>query len=171
MGWLSGVGHVALGNGLPPAGDQRPQLRTRLLEGHAGREPAHEVQVVGGAVRGVGPDLHRHPHVHPRILDVKPFRHHAGDGGRRPVNLNPSAGELRVALEIGVFAPGGSGDGPGAPLYLERHRVGSGKRTITVTVPREPARAGIDPYGKLIQRNAGDNLVDVGVVTTARPGR
>lgn len=64
-------------------------------------------------------------------------------------------------VEIGVFGPGREGDGPGAPLYLGRHRIRSGKQTITVTVPREPARAGVDPYGKLIQRDAADNHVDV----------
>ena len=47
-------------------------------------------------------------------------------------------------VEIGVFAPG-EGDGLGAPLYLKRHRIRSGKQTIRITVPREPARAGIDP--------------------------
>jgi len=74
-------------------------------------------------------------------------------------------------VEIGVFAPAGNGNGPGEPLYLERHRIGSGKQTITVTVPRQPASAGIDPRGKLIQRNADDNLVDVEAVTAAPPGR
>jgi ABC-2 type transport system permease protein len=62
-------------------------------------------------------------------------------------------------VEIGVFAA----DGPagGAPLYLRRHRIRSGRQTITVTVPRRPARAGIDPLNKLIQRENGDNVVDV----------
>ena len=56
-------------------------------------------------------------------------------------------------VEIGVFAPG-KGDGLGEPLYLPRHRIRSGKQTIRITVPREPARAGIDPYRKLIDRDA-----------------
>jgi hypothetical protein len=64
-------------------------------------------------------------------------------------------------VEIGVFVPGGEGAGPGEALYLERHRIRSGKQTIPVTVPRAPASAGIDPYGKLIQRNVNDNRVDV----------
>jgi ABC-type transport system involved in multi-copper enzyme maturation permease subunit len=63
-------------------------------------------------------------------------------------------------VEIGVFPPG-DGDSSGAPLYLERHRIKSGKQTISVTVPREPARAGIDPYRKLIDRARDDNVVDV----------
>ena len=61
-------------------------------------------------------------------------------------------------VEIGVFP---SGDGMGAPLYLQRHRIRSGKQTISVTVPRQPGRAGIDPYRKLIDRERDNNVVDV----------
>ena len=63
-------------------------------------------------------------------------------------------------VEIGVFAPA-TGDGPGEPLYLRRHRIGSGRQTIRITVPRAPARAGIDPRRKLIDRDREDNVVDV----------
>lgn len=49
----------------------------------------------------------------------------------------------------------------GEPLYLKRHRIRTGQQTIRMTVPREPARAGIDPYHKLIEREANDNLVRV----------
>jgi ABC-2 type transport system permease protein len=55
-------------------------------------------------------------------------------------------------VEIGVFARG-SDERSGAPLYLQRHRIRSGKQTIRITVPKEPARAGIDPRRKLIDRN------------------
>jgi hypothetical protein len=64
-------------------------------------------------------------------------------------------------VEIGVFAPNKT-DGLGAPLYLHRHRIKSGTQTIRITVPREPSRAGIDPYHKLIDRQGGDNVVEVG---------
>ena len=74
-------------------------------------------------------------------------------------------------VEIGVFGPARGGDGPGEPLYLERHRLRSGTQMITVTVRREPGRAAVDPYGKLIQRNAADNRVDVNAVTAAPRGR
>ena len=63
-------------------------------------------------------------------------------------------------VEIGVFAAD-SGDGLGAPVYLKRHRIRSGKQTISISVPREPARAGIDPYRKLIDRVREDNVVTV----------
>ena len=71
-------------------------------------------------------------------------------------------------VEIGVFAPG-TGGGLGAPLYLRRHRIRSGKQTIRVTVLGEPARAGIDPWRKLIDRQREDNMADVETGTTAAP--
>ena len=59
-------------------------------------------------------------------------------------------------VEIGVF-----GAAPGDPLYLRRHRIRSGRQSITVAVPQAPDRAGIDPFGKLIQRKRDDNVVGV----------
>jgi hypothetical protein len=50
-------------------------------------------------------------------------------------------------VEIGVFAPVARGGGwSSAPLYVRKHRIRSGKQDVTVTVPRQPALAGIDPY-------------------------
>jgi ABC-2 type transport system permease protein len=69
-------------------------------------------------------------------------------------------------VEIGVFGPGA---GLGAPLYLQRHRITSGRQTITVVVPRQPARAGVDPYRKLIDRNADDNVAKLESSPTAAP--
>ena len=60
-------------------------------------------------------------------------------------------------IEIGVFT-GAANTGPGEPLYLETHRVHSGIQRITVQVPRQPARAGIDPRRLLINVNGDDNL-------------
>lgn len=61
-------------------------------------------------------------------------------------------------VDIGVFATGGDKEGE---LYMQKHRIRSGKQTITVTVPQKPARAGIDPYHKLIDRQSNDNVVEV----------
>jgi hypothetical protein len=44
---------------------------------------------------------------------------------------------------------------------LTRHRIHTGKQTLRIIVPQEPARAGVDPYRKLIERERGDNVVDV----------
>ncbi|CAA9301011.1 MAG: hypothetical protein AVDCRST_MAG40-355, partial [uncultured Gemmatimonadaceae bacterium] len=48
-------------------------------------------------------------------------------------------------VEIGVYAGSALGASPGEPLYLKQHRLRAGKQTIVITVPRRPARAGIDP--------------------------
>ncbi len=63
-------------------------------------------------------------------------------------------------VEIGVFAAGTEG-APGEPLYLRLHRIRSGEQRITVTVPREPATAGIDPRHLLIDVRPGDNSREV----------
>jgi ABC-type transport system involved in multi-copper enzyme maturation permease subunit len=58
-------------------------------------------------------------------------------------------------IEIGVFASSG------APLYLQQHRIHAGAQRIVVTVPSQPARAGIDPRELLIDSVWRDNTVDV----------
>jgi ABC-type transport system involved in multi-copper enzyme maturation permease subunit len=63
-------------------------------------------------------------------------------------------------VEIGVFAAG-EGEEPGEPLYVERRRIRSGKQTIRVTVSREPARAGIDPFHELMERDRSDDVISV----------
>ena len=65
-------------------------------------------------------------------------------------------------VQIGVFAPAQEGEETGEPLYLQTHRVRAGEQTITVTVPSEPARAGIDPYHLLIDLATDDNVAEVG---------
>jgi len=57
-------------------------------------------------------------------------------------------------VEVGVFENV-------EPLYVQKHRVRSGKQTVTVTVPRKPARAGIDPYHLLIDLETDDNIEEV----------
>jgi ABC-type transport system involved in multi-copper enzyme maturation permease subunit len=88
------------------------------------------------------------------ILDVRAKKMRADGSGRQ------SEVPMDDLVQIGVFAPGEGGE-PGEPLHLERHRIRSGQQTIRVTVPREPARAGIDPYRMLIDLERGDNLVRV----------
>ena len=75
-------------------------------------------------------------------------------------------------VEVGVFADRpGTADGLGETLYLKQHRLRSGKQTITVVVPRRPARAGVDPYRKFIERQRDDNVATVGSDTTSAVGR
>jgi hypothetical protein len=60
-------------------------------------------------------------------------------------------------VEVGVFAPAMPGEILGKPLYVEKHRIRSGRQTITVTVSAKPARGGIDPYN-LLDWEEGDNI-------------
>ena len=66
-------------------------------------------------------------------------------------------------VEIAVFAPAKEGQLVGEALYLDKHRIRSGRQTITVTVPAIPARAGIDPYHTLITRHR-ERLIEGKVV-------
>ena len=56
-------------------------------------------------------------------------------------------------VEVGVF-------GEGEP-YTVPHRIRAGQQTITVTVPRKPTRAGIDPENLLIDLDTENNIRDV----------
>lgn len=58
-------------------------------------------------------------------------------------------------VDIGVF------DATETPLYLQKHRIRSGETSIKLVVNKIPAKAGIDPLNKLIDRNPDDNVVPV----------
>jgi hypothetical protein len=60
-------------------------------------------------------------------------------------------------VEVGVFSATPKNGGRGEPLYLRMHRIRSGQQDITVTVPAEPALAGIDPRNLLIDIVVDDN--------------
>lgn len=64
-------------------------------------------------------------------------------------------------VDIGVFDAAKAGARIGAPLAIQKVRVKSGTSRHTFTVKSLPARAGIDPYNLLIDRNPGDNTRDV----------
>lgn len=62
-------------------------------------------------------------------------------------------------VEVGVFAPTREQAADfGETLYLQKHRIRSGPQTITVTVPRKPSDAGIDPYHLLFDLERFDNV-------------
>ena len=61
-------------------------------------------------------------------------------------------------IDIGVFS--GTKDDE-KPLYMKREKITQEHQTFTIVVDREPTRAGIDPYNKLIDRIADDNVIDV----------
>jgi ABC-2 type transport system permease protein len=61
-------------------------------------------------------------------------------------------------IEIGVFS--GNKDEE-KPLYMRKEKITSEHQTFTITVDEPPTRAGIDPYNKLIDRIADDNMIDI----------
>ena len=70
----------------------------------------------------------------------------AGVESERPMN---------DLIEIGVFARDGK------PLFLQKQRIRSGQQFVRMTVPRQPARAGIDPRNLLIDTEWRDNTKEV----------
>ncbi|HUA21716.1 MAG TPA: ABC transporter permease [Bryobacteraceae bacterium] len=61
-------------------------------------------------------------------------------------------------VDIGVFT--GKKDEE-KPLYMQKEKITQEHETFTIVVDRQPTRAGIDPYNKLIDRIADDNMIDV----------
>ena len=58
-------------------------------------------------------------------------------------------------IDIGVL------DKDGKYLYLKRQKIDKDKMDLTVAVDQAPAKAGIDPLDKLIDRNPDDNVIGV----------
>jgi len=80
----------------------------------------------------------------------------------RKVQADGNGAETQVPLadyiEIGVFS--GKKDEE-KPLYLKKEKMTEEHKTFVITVDQQPTLAGIDPYNKLIDRNADDNMIDV----------
>ncbi|WP_295677345.1 hypothetical protein [uncultured Mucilaginibacter sp.] len=71
--------------------------------------------------------------------------------------------EMNDYITIGIFAADSKnkeGRTQVNPLYLKKYKLTYGKHTITLIVKGKPARVGIDPYSKLIDRNPNDNMKD-----------
>jgi ABC-type transport system involved in multi-copper enzyme maturation permease subunit len=73
-------------------------------------------------------------------------------------NGNESPLPLSDYIDIGVFK--GKKDEE-QPLYLKKEKLTQEHDTFEIVVDELPTRAGIDPYNKLIDRIADDNLIDV----------
>lgn len=89
-------------------------------------------------------------------------------GDRWEVTLKVSARKLRAGelgketevplddlVDVGVV------DDRGDPIVLERRRLTGKELEVTLVADRPPARAGIDPSNKLIDRKPDDNVVPV----------
>jgi hypothetical protein len=74
-----------------------------------------------------------------------------GSGNETPMPLNDY-------IEIGVFK---GPKGEEIPLYLKKEKITREKNTFEITVDEKPTRAGIDPYNKLVDRIADDNMIPI----------
>lgn len=85
-------------------------------------------------------------------LDVRARKVQAnGDGAETPM-------PLADYIEIGIFS--GKKDEE-KPLYLKKEKFTEDHKTFEIIVDEKPTLAGIDPYNKLIDRDADDNMIDV----------
>ena len=85
-------------------------------------------------------------------LEVQSHKAQAdGNGAETPM-------PLADYIEIGVFS--GKKDEE-KPLYLKKEKFTEEHRTFEIIVDEQPTLAGIDPYNKLIDRNADDNMIDI----------
>jgi hypothetical protein len=77
----------------------------------------------------------------------------------RKLRADPLGREKEVPLndfiDIGVL------DGKGNAIYLQKERIDRSEMEFSMTVDRLPARAGIDPLNKLIDRKPDDNSIKV----------
>ena len=71
---------------------------------------------------------------------------------------NETAMAINDLIDIGVFS--GTKEHLKV-LHLAKERISQEQRTFEFTVEEKPTFAGIDPYNKLIDRNPGDNLIEV----------
>ena len=80
----------------------------------------------------------------------------------RKVQADANGAETPVPLadfiDIGVFS--GKKDEE-KPLYMKREKITREHESFTIVVDQQPTRAGIDPYNKLIDRIADDNMIDI----------
>jgi hypothetical protein len=68
---------------------------------------------------------------------------------------NQTEAPLQDYIYVALF------DDYGEPYYYQKHLFTSSNTRIRIVTDRIPARAGIDPYYLLIDRNLEDNIVDV----------
>ena len=71
---------------------------------------------------------------------------------------------LDETLDVGLFSaePGKTGFDRSKVIDFERRPIRSGVQTLTLIAGRLPRFGGVDPYNKLIDRNADDNITEVG---------
>jgi hypothetical protein len=95
---------------------------------------------------------------------------HRRPDGKYEVTIHASAGKVRAgelgeesAVPLKDTIEFGVDDAEGNPLARERRLVDRREQTVTLVVAGRPARAGIDPDNKLIDRKPTDNMMSVDI--------
>lgn len=88
--------------------------------------------------------------------------------GRYEVSIEVTAAKLKAGptgteqtVSMNDYIEIGVDDRDGNPLARQRLRLASGTRSVTMVVNGVPAKAGIDPDNKLIDRKPDDNMIAV----------
>lgn len=146
-----------------------------LLKEHAFKgAPYPTVMVLVDALRAVTPpdkaylidDLFEHIVLYENRADSATVRQRKD--GKYEVTIKAHAGKVRAdelgnekAVGLKDVIEFGVDDRNGNPLVRERRLVDRADQTVTLVVDARPARAGIDPDNKLIDRKPTDNMVPV----------
>jgi ABC-2 type transport system permease protein len=64
-------------------------------------------------------------------------------------------------IDVGVFGDRVPGQKLGEPLLVKKVKITQPVTVLDLVVPKEPHKAGIDPYNKLIDRTPEDNVTAV----------
>ncbi|PCI78338.1 MAG: hypothetical protein COB20_06780 [SAR86 cluster bacterium] len=78
--------------------------------------------------------------------------------------------ELELPVDIGLFlsSPTSESFGVDDIVSMEKIQIASGESVIEIITNERPFRAGIDPYGKLIELDSSDNVVEVQTIDPSR---
>ena len=79
---------------------------------------------------------------------------------------------LRDYVDVGIFGPDQAKktedyDASGKPLFFQKVKLTQPKTVLTFVVSEKPAKAGLDPYHKLIDRHYMDNVKAVAAASPA----
>ena len=148
-------------------------LRRLLQKNRFSQAPFPRTRELYAELQAVTPPQYRYLLVD-LIEDITLWKFHT-----RSVTASPVAGGYRVTLQFDAEKLKADSVGHDKPvpmndfvdvgvygadqqfLYLQKHRIRSGAQSLTVTVPRKPTRAGIDPRHVLLEKERGDNVGEV----------
>ena len=74
---------------------------------------------------------------------------------------NTTAVPIADYVDVGVFGDRVPGQKLGEPLLVKKVKITQPVTVLDFIVPKEPKKAGIDPYNKLIDRTPEDNVIAV----------